>query len=177
MAWIWVPDAPTCLSEPAVWELAEEVQEQQRMAEAVGCVHQLLLVLLQITPGECPWGSCPDLGSACSRCSASMRHADVRQRPRSRAGRGSSQPCPPRSSALKQRHSTISLTAAAQKGVKHKSRGSLLVFLNLTVDINRCSGMKNGPKWELEEKDYPGALGIFPKSKGAQSTGREFKSY
>lgn len=66
MAWIWVPDAPTCLSEPAVWELAEEVQEQQRMAEAVGCVHQLLLVLLQITPGECPWGSCPDLGSACS---------------------------------------------------------------------------------------------------------------
>lgn len=109
--------------------------------------------------------------------STSTRHADVRQRTRSRAGRGSSQPCPQRSSALRQRHSTISLTAAAQKGVKHKSRGSLLVFLNLTVDTNRCSGMKNGPKWELEEKDNPGALGIFPKSKGAQSTGREFKSY
>lgn len=59
MARIRVPDASTCLSEPAVWELAEEVQEQQRMAEAVGRVHQLLPVLLQITPSECPRGSWP----------------------------------------------------------------------------------------------------------------------
>lgn len=84
--------------------------------------------------------------------------------------------------------SKISLTAAAQKGgsVKHKTQGSLLVFLNLTVDTNRCSGTK------LEEKDNNEAQGgqppatqllgerrpdtswkgrgIFPKSKGAQST-------
>lgn len=49
-------DAPACLSEPAVWEPAEEVQEQQRVAEAVGSLHQLLPVLLQITPGKCPMG-------------------------------------------------------------------------------------------------------------------------
>lgn len=45
---------PACLSEPAVWEPAEEIQKQQRVAEAVGGVHKLLPVLLQVTPGEWP---------------------------------------------------------------------------------------------------------------------------
>lgn len=49
-----LPPPPTCLSEPALWELAEKVQEQQWLAEAVGGIHQLLPVLLQITPGKCP---------------------------------------------------------------------------------------------------------------------------
>lgn len=53
---------PTCLSESAVWEPAKEIQKQQRVAEAVGGVHELLPVLLQVTPGTCrtqgrwPWG-------------------------------------------------------------------------------------------------------------------------
>lgn len=38
--------------EPALWVLAEEVQKQQRVAETVGRLHQLLPVLLQNAPGE-----------------------------------------------------------------------------------------------------------------------------
>lgn len=38
--------------ESAVGKLAEEVQEQQRLAEAVGGLHQLQPVLLQVPPGE-----------------------------------------------------------------------------------------------------------------------------
>lgn len=40
------------LPEPALWVPAEEVQEQQWLAEALGRFHQLLPVLLQNTPGE-----------------------------------------------------------------------------------------------------------------------------
>lgn len=40
------------LLEPALWVPAKEVQEQQWLAEALGRFHQLLLVLLQNTPGE-----------------------------------------------------------------------------------------------------------------------------
>lgn len=47
--------------EPALWVFAEEVQEQQWLAETLGRLHQLLLVLLQDTPGEGvmagSWGS------------------------------------------------------------------------------------------------------------------------
>jgi len=35
----------------AQWLSAAQVQEWKWLAEAVGCVHQLLLVLLQVTPG------------------------------------------------------------------------------------------------------------------------------
>lgn len=38
--------------EPAVWKLTAEVQEQQRLAEAVGGLHQLQPVLLQVSPGD-----------------------------------------------------------------------------------------------------------------------------
>lgn len=47
------PYRPTCLSESVVWESAEEIQKQQWVAEAVGGVHELLPVLLQVTPGQC----------------------------------------------------------------------------------------------------------------------------
>ena len=40
------------LPEPALWVPAEEVQEQQWLAEALGRFHPLLPVLLQNTPGE-----------------------------------------------------------------------------------------------------------------------------
>lgn len=50
---ICVPYSHTCLSESAVWEPAEEIQKQQWVAEAVGGVHKLLPVLLQVTPGTC----------------------------------------------------------------------------------------------------------------------------
>lgn len=48
------PYGLTCLVESAVWEPAEEIQEQQRVAEAVGGLHQLLPLLLQVAPGMCP---------------------------------------------------------------------------------------------------------------------------
>ena len=38
--------------ESAVWKLAEEVQEQQRLAEALGGLHQLQPVFLQVSPGD-----------------------------------------------------------------------------------------------------------------------------
>ena len=57
----WTRGAPTrapygltCLAESAVWEPAEEIQKQQWMAEAVGSLHKLLPVLLQVAPGMCP---------------------------------------------------------------------------------------------------------------------------
>ena len=37
--------------EPAVWLPSAQVQEQQRLAEALGRVHQLLPLLLQNLPG------------------------------------------------------------------------------------------------------------------------------
>ena len=40
--------------EPAVWLPAAQVQEQQRLAEALGRVHQLLPLLLQNLPGRLP---------------------------------------------------------------------------------------------------------------------------
>lgn len=61
--------------EPAVWEPAAEVQEQQRVAEAVGGVHQLLPVLLQVPPGECPHSTLPVLGHAGLRASHVCRSA------------------------------------------------------------------------------------------------------
>lgn len=46
----WHSSFPS-VPEPALWVFAEEVQEQQWLAETVGRLHQLLLVLLQDTPG------------------------------------------------------------------------------------------------------------------------------
>lgn len=46
----WESSFPS-VPEPTLWVSAEEVQEQQWLAETVGCLHQLLLVLLQDTPG------------------------------------------------------------------------------------------------------------------------------
>lgn len=45
--------------ESALGKLAEEVQEQQRLAEAVGGLHQLQPVLLQVPPGEADGRVCP----------------------------------------------------------------------------------------------------------------------
>lgn len=42
--------------EPAFWESAAEIQEQQRLAEAVGGLHKLLPLFLQITPGRARTG-------------------------------------------------------------------------------------------------------------------------
>ena len=53
---LWFHDSFHSTLEPALWVLAEEVQEQQRLAEAVGRLHQLLLVLLQNAPGEQMFG-------------------------------------------------------------------------------------------------------------------------
>ncbi|XP_071898757.1 FERM, ARHGEF and pleckstrin domain-containing protein 2 isoform X5 [Anas platyrhynchos] len=46
-------------NKPALWVLAEEVQKQQRVAETVGRLHQLLPVLLQNTPGRLSLGQSP----------------------------------------------------------------------------------------------------------------------
>ena len=51
--------------EPAVGVPPEEVQEQQRLAEAVGGLHQLLPVLLQDPPGQS--------SMLCSHCSVISR--------------------------------------------------------------------------------------------------------
>ena len=47
--------------EPAVGVPLEEVQEQQRLAEAVGGLHQLQPLLLQDPPGDDPLNSGPPL--------------------------------------------------------------------------------------------------------------------
>lgn len=46
----WESSFPS-VPEPTLWVFAEEVQEQQWLAETVGRLHQLLPVLLQDTPG------------------------------------------------------------------------------------------------------------------------------
>lgn len=38
--------------ESAIRKLTKEVQEQQRLAEALGCLHQLQPVFLQVSPGK-----------------------------------------------------------------------------------------------------------------------------
>ena len=47
-------DVKLCVvfAESAVWKLTEEVQEQQRLAEALGGLHQLQPVFLQVPPGD-----------------------------------------------------------------------------------------------------------------------------
>ena len=59
--------------EPAVGVPLEEVQEQQRLAEAVGGLHQLLPVLLQDPPGQ--------TSVLCSHCSVIRRLHSIRERP------------------------------------------------------------------------------------------------
>lgn len=40
------------ISESALWKPVKKIQEQQWVAEALGGIHQLLYVLLQIAPGK-----------------------------------------------------------------------------------------------------------------------------
>ena len=58
--WSWDTHLQTFLSEPAFWIPAEKVQEQQRLAETLGGLHQFLLVLLQNPSGR--------RGPTCGRC-------------------------------------------------------------------------------------------------------------
>ena len=51
-SYIWIfTNTPEGAGEPAVWLPAAQVQEQQRLAEALGRLYQLLPLLLQELPG------------------------------------------------------------------------------------------------------------------------------
>ena len=81
------PSRPPCLPESAVWEPAEEIQKQQRVAEAVGGLHEFLPLLLQITPGRCPgWVlKCPPPAPSVLGRQAAFLWKDVELEPPSQA--------------------------------------------------------------------------------------------